>query len=111
MAKAKKKTAAKKSAKKKTPRKKASPSSQAKYPRHSLTDALRIPTAILDQNAGKSCTDVQAAGFIGLKSAKGPTASKSVRESNMDSLIAPKARSSKSPNLVAKCFVQSLQTT
>ncbi|QDV61079.1 TIR domain-containing protein [Crateriforma conspicua] len=46
---------------------------QAKYPRHSITDALRIPTAILDQNAGKVCSDDQAAGFLGLKSAKGPT--------------------------------------
>ncbi len=55
-------------------KKKANPSSvQAKYPRHNLTEALRIPKAILDQNAGKACTDNQAAGFIGLKSAAGPT--------------------------------------
>ena len=45
----------------------------AKYPRHNITDALRIPRAILDQNAGKTCTDNQAAGFIGIKSAAGPT--------------------------------------
>ena len=51
----------------------ASPAGQTNYPRHSISDALRIPTAILDQNAGKSCTDDQAAGFIGLKSAAGPT--------------------------------------
>lgn len=47
--------------------------SQTNYPRHSITDALRIPKAILDQNAGKVCSDDQAAGFIGLKSAAGPT--------------------------------------
>lgn len=44
------------------------------YPRHSLEDALRIPRAILDQNAGKQCSDDQAAVFLGLKSAAGPFA-------------------------------------
>ena len=28
-----------------------------KYPRHSLEKVLRIPKAILDQNAGKECSD------------------------------------------------------
>ena len=71
---AKKKTAAKSAPKKKaTTKRPTASSSQANYPRHSLTDALRIPTAILDQHAGKICSDDQAAGFIGLKSAKGPT--------------------------------------
>jgi hypothetical protein len=46
--------------------------SQAKYPRHTIADALRIPKAILDQNAGKVCGDDQAAQFLGLKSAAGP---------------------------------------
>jgi hypothetical protein len=55
------------------PAKKAESSPQSKYPRHSINDALRIPKAILEQNAGKSCSDNQAAGFIGLKSAAGPT--------------------------------------
>ena len=41
---------------------------KAKYPRHSLEKALRIPRAILDQNAGKKCTEEEAAGFIGLGS-------------------------------------------
>lgn len=78
MAKVSKKTTTKKAAPKKTPAKKKaaarsrSAPSQTKYPRHSIADSLRIPTAILDQNAGKSCTDDQAAGFLGLKSAKGP---------------------------------------
>lgn len=38
----------------------------AKYPRHSLSRALRIPRAILDQNAGKECSDKDAAGFVGV---------------------------------------------
>ena len=46
--------------------------SRAKYPRHSLEKALRIPRAILDQNAGKECTDMDAAGFVGKATAKGP---------------------------------------
>jgi hypothetical protein len=44
------------------------------YPRHSLEAALRIPKAILDQNAGKPTTDKQASQFVGLKSPKGPFA-------------------------------------
>jgi hypothetical protein len=46
--------------------------SRAKYPRHSLDKALRIPHAILEQNAGKECTEKEAAGFLGLGSPKGP---------------------------------------
>lgn len=38
----------------------------AKYPRHSLEKTLRIPRAILDQNAGKTCTDQQSAAFVGV---------------------------------------------
>lgn len=67
----KKKSASKKKAAQTT--KSSNSGSQAKYPRHSIEDALRIPLAIQDQNAGKVCSDDQAAGFIGLKSAKGPT--------------------------------------
>lgn len=37
-----------------------------KYPRHSLTKALRVPRSILDQNAGKPCTDKEAAEFVGV---------------------------------------------
>jgi hypothetical protein len=40
---------------------------QAKYPRYTVDKALRIPRAILDQNAGKECTDSEAAGFLGIK--------------------------------------------
>jgi hypothetical protein len=39
---------------------------QAKYPRYAVGKALRIPKAILEQNAGKECSDSDAAGFLGL---------------------------------------------
>lgn len=42
------------------------PGSKAKYPRHSLAAVLRIPRGILDQNAGKDCTDEEAARFAGV---------------------------------------------
>jgi hypothetical protein len=45
---------------------------RAKYPRHSVERALRIPKAILEQNAGKPCTPEQAANLLGGTSAKGP---------------------------------------
>lgn len=37
------------------------------YPRHAVRKALRVPKAILDQNAGKACTDDEAAEFCGVK--------------------------------------------
>src|SRR5205085_10389180 len=39
---------------------------QAKYPRYTVDKSLRIPRAILEQNAGKECSDREAAGFLGL---------------------------------------------
>ena len=45
---------------------------KAKFPRHSVTKALRIPKAILEQNAGKACTPNEAAKYVGLGSAAGP---------------------------------------
>lgn len=42
------------------------------YPRHSLEKALRIPRGILEQNAGKECTDKESATFIGVKYNQGP---------------------------------------
>lgn len=42
------------------------PSGVAAYPRHSVKKALRIPKAILEQNAGKSSTDRDAVKFAGL---------------------------------------------
>lgn len=38
-----------------------------KFPRHSVEKALRIPRAVLDQNAGKACTPKEAAEFLGVK--------------------------------------------
>src|SRR5215471_8932800 len=46
----------------------------AKYPRQPLEKALRIPKAILDQNAGKDCTDEESATFLGMKYNAGPYA-------------------------------------
>jgi hypothetical protein len=42
------------------------PPGVAAYPRHSVKKALRIPKAVLEQNAGKACTDREAAKFAGL---------------------------------------------
>src|SRR5438477_168382 len=36
---------------------------QSDYPRHSLKKALRIPYAILEQNAGRACTDRESAEY------------------------------------------------
>lgn len=44
----------------------ASDSSRAKFPRHSVGKALRVAKAILEQNAGKSCTAKEAAAFVGV---------------------------------------------
>ena len=45
-----------------------------KYPRHSLEKVLRIPKAILEQNAGKECSDEETATFLGIKYNRGPYA-------------------------------------
>jgi hypothetical protein len=58
-----KKTALKVS--KSTPKSSSGSSSQAKFPRHPVRRALRIPEAILDQNAGHACTAAEAAQFLG----------------------------------------------
>ena len=49
--------------KKSTKKNKKKTSATPKYPRHSVEKSLRIPRAILDQNAGKDCTDKDAAKF------------------------------------------------
>ncbi|ADV84894.1 hypothetical protein [Terriglobus saanensis] len=36
------------------------------FPRHSVKKALRIPRAILEQNAGRACTDREAVKFAGI---------------------------------------------
>ena len=38
----------------------------ARYPRHTVEKALRIPRAIVDQNAGKECSDRDSAKFAGV---------------------------------------------
>ena len=68
---AKKKTTKKRPAAKKkrtATKRKASPGSSArgskvKFPKHSILDCIRIPQAILDQNAGEACTDREGASF------------------------------------------------
>jgi hypothetical protein len=37
-----------------------------KFPRHSVSRALRIPKAIIDQNAGRECSEADAAKFVGV---------------------------------------------
>ncbi|AWI08678.1 hypothetical protein [Ereboglobus luteus] len=41
-------------------------SGNAAYPRHSLAKVLRVPEAMLAQNAGKNCTEKEAAKFVGV---------------------------------------------
>lgn len=62
----KKKTAQKKSKAKSKKPSKATSSGSARYPRHSISKVLRIPQAIIDQNAGKECTVSESAGFLGV---------------------------------------------
>jgi hypothetical protein len=45
---------------------------RAKFPRHSVERALRIPKAIYDQNGGNPATPKEAATFTGVGSAAGP---------------------------------------
>ncbi|MBS1926609.1 MAG: hypothetical protein JST57_11440 [Bacteroidetes bacterium] len=71
-----KKAAPKKDTKKKAAKSKGTASStNSNYPRHSIVKALRIPKAILEQNAGKECTDVESASFVGVNYNSGPYAS------------------------------------
>ncbi len=42
-------------------------SGNANYPRYSLERSLRIPEAIIKQNAGKECTDADSATYLGIK--------------------------------------------
>src|SRR5258706_13100818 len=62
----KKRGARRSKAKRTSAREKGRPSGVAAYPRHSVRKALRIPKAILEQNAGKACSDREAARFAGL---------------------------------------------
>ncbi|WP_197997591.1 hypothetical protein [Gimesia panareensis] len=44
-------------------------SAPAKYPRHAVSKSLRIPQAILEQNAGKPCSVKESATFLGVGAA------------------------------------------
>ena len=62
-----------KSTKKRPPAKSTQAASRkAKFPRHPVAKAIRIPQAILEQNAGKACSRADAARFLGLGSPAGP---------------------------------------
>jgi len=64
------------SKKKKTATKKEKNSKKTpNYPRHSLERSLRIPKGILDQNAGRECTDRETAEFIRVNYNAGPYSS------------------------------------
>lgn len=68
----KKATSKKAATKKKTPKKvskkgvakRVSAAVSSNYPRHSLVKALRIPRAIIEQNAGKECSEADSAKFL-----------------------------------------------
>lgn len=63
------KSKARKKSPKKTGRKRSSSPAAtggAPFPRHAAKKALRIPKAILDQNAGRACTDREAVTFAGI---------------------------------------------
>lgn len=38
----------------------------AKYPRHTIERVLRIPRAIIEQNAGRECSEAEAANYVGV---------------------------------------------
>lgn len=57
-----KKTSTKKKASNRTPGPKGVPD----YPRHPLSKSLRVPRAILEQNAGRACSGPEAAAFCGV---------------------------------------------
>src|SRR5262245_39873801 len=40
--------------------------SQARYPRHDVDRALRIANSIVQQNAGKECTERDSARYVGV---------------------------------------------
>lgn len=79
-----KKASAKKASRQKTPTRKPGKKSAGaakgtaargpapKYPRHSLEKALRIPRALIEQNAGKPATRVEAVRFAGGAGLNGP---------------------------------------
>lgn len=59
------KKAAKRTPKRKRPEKNKNGKSVS-FPRYSVKKALRIPSAIIEQNAGKACTDKESAKYCGV---------------------------------------------
>lgn len=57
------KTRSRKRPAKKSPIKRAGQPNESKYPRHSLERSLRVARALLEQNAGRVCTDREAAAY------------------------------------------------
>ncbi len=58
--------------KKKTAKKTTESGNSSKYPRHTVERALRIPQAIIEQNAGKECSEEESAKYVGVKFNNGP---------------------------------------
>ncbi|MGB4846731.1 MAG: hypothetical protein WBP41_02380 [Saprospiraceae bacterium] len=48
------------------------PSGSSNYPRHTLEKSLRIPRAILEQNAGQETPEKEAASYLGITNPTGP---------------------------------------
>jgi len=65
------KSTKKKAAKKKVTKKTTSSSGTSNYPRHTVEKALRIPNAIIEQNAGKETPEKEVASFLGIGNATG----------------------------------------
>lgn len=63
---------AKKKSSKKEPGEGKPSSNTSKYPRHTLEKCLRIPKAIIEQNAGKECSEEDSAKYVGIKYSVGP---------------------------------------
>jgi hypothetical protein len=57
---------AKKAARAKRPKSPEAGGGTAKFPRHTVEKALRIPKAIIEQNAGKECSEADAATYAGV---------------------------------------------
>lgn len=67
-----KKRTRKRATKKTGARKAAGSAAQAKYPRHSVEKALRVPRAIYEQNGGNPATPAEAVAFAGGGGVTGP---------------------------------------
>ena len=73
------------------------PTGIASYPRHSVKKALRIPKAILEQNAGKRAPTVRLQNLLGLLTT-GHRVSKLAHRLNMDCSTDRQMEMLKSPN-------------